>query len=75
MKSYINWHLGTVRWFDDFTGRGVITGENGVDYKVHYSAIESKSKWKKLRDNSKVKFKLLDDPDHKIAEVVLEVSK
>jgi cold shock CspA family protein len=75
MKTKIQWQLGTVRWFDDFTGKGVITGDDGLDYKVHYSAIESKSKWKNLKNTSKVKFKSLDDPDHRIAEVVLEASK
>ena len=75
MKTKLHWQLGKVRWFDDFTGRGVITGDDGLDYKVHYSAIDSKSKWKKLKHATKVRFKTLDDPDHNIAEVVMETLK
>lgn len=75
MSSKINFQLGTVRWFDDLTGKGIITTEQGTDYKVHYSSIESKSKWKTLKKDSKVKFVAFDDPDHMIAERVVEASK
>lgn len=74
MRSKITFHLGVVRWFDDFTGRGIITAEDGNEYKVHYSSIETKSKWKTLKKNSKVKFTVLNDPDHPTAERVLEVA-
>ncbi len=75
MSSKINFQLGTVRWFDDLTGKGIITNEEGIDYKVHYSSIDSKSKWKTLKKNSKVKFVAFDDPEHMIAERVIEAVK
>ena len=73
MAKKVNYQLGTVTWFDDHTGKGIITDDDGIDYKVHYSSIESKSKWKSLEKNTKVKFVAFDDPDHLIAEKVLEV--
>lgn len=73
MRSKITYHLGIVRWFDDHTGRGIITSEDGSEYKVHYSSIDAKSKWKTLKRNSKVKFTIVDDPDQSIVERVVEV--
>lgn len=75
MSAKVNFQLGTVRWFDDLTGRGIITNDQGVDYKVHYSSIESKSKWKTLKKNAKVKFIAYEDPEHMIASSVREASK
>lgn len=75
MKSRMDWQLGTVRWFDESTGRGIVSGDDGTEYKVHYSAIESKAKWKSLPQNSKVKFQKLDDPDYRIVSVVKEMTK
>ncbi len=31
---------GRVKWFDTKKGYGFITGENGVDYFVHWSEIQ-----------------------------------
>ena len=42
------WQLGTVRWFDDLKGEGVIRDENGNSFFVHYSAIETDKKRKTL---------------------------
>lgn len=55
------WQLGTVRWFDELKGEGVIRDENGNSFFVHYSAIESEKKRKTLKRGKEVKFQLLED--------------
>jgi cold shock CspA family protein len=55
------WKLGTVRWFDDLKGEGLIRDTDGKSYYVHYSAIESQKKHKTLNEESEVKFQLLED--------------
>jgi CspA family cold shock protein len=55
------WQLGTVHWFDEKSGEGMIKSNDGQSYYVHYSAIESDKKWKSLKDKKKVKFQLIDD--------------
>ena len=61
MSKAIDWQLGKVSWFNDGSGEGVIRGENGKNYYVHYSAIESDKKRKTLKPNQKVKIQVLDD--------------
>jgi CspA family cold shock protein len=61
MNSAVKWLLGTVSWFNDGSGEGVIRCENGKNYYVHYSAIRSKQKRKTLKQNQKVKLQVLDD--------------
>ena len=56
-----NWQLGTVRWFDDVKGEGLIRDEKGKSFYVHYSAIQSEKKHKTLTEDSEVKFQLLED--------------
>ena len=56
-----NWMSGVVHWFDEMSGEGVIKDSNGQSYFVHYSAIESKLKWKTLKDKQRVEFKLVKD--------------
>lgn len=63
-KTNVNskaWLSGVVHWFDETSGEGVIKDSSGQSYFVHYSAIESRSKWKTLQDKQKVKFKLVKD--------------
>ncbi|MGE3756112.1 MAG: cold-shock protein [Pseudobdellovibrionaceae bacterium] len=60
-KSQIEWQMGTVHWFDEKSGEGMIKSEDGQSYYVHYSAIDSDKKWKSLKDKNKVKFQLIDD--------------
>ena len=48
--------IGKVKWFNNKKGYGFITNENGDDVFIHYSGIESKQKFKKLKTNDKVKF-------------------
>lgn len=58
----VSWQLGKVIWFNEFSGEGEIRDQDGNDFFVHYSAIESKQKWKKLKSEKDVKFALSDDP-------------
>ena len=53
---------GTVKFFDKNKGWGFITGEDGKDYFVHYSAIQSDSDeiMKTLMDGEKVEFEVID---------------
>lgn len=60
-NSQLKWQLGTVHWFDEKSGEGMIRSENGESYYVHYSAIDSEKKWRSLKDKEKVKFQLVDD--------------
>lgn len=32
-------HEGRVQWFDKSSGEGVIVGDDGISYYVHYSTI------------------------------------
>ena len=60
-KLRTNWQLGIVHWFDEQSGEGMIKAENGDCYYVHYSAIDSKKKWKSLKEKKRVQFQLIDD--------------
>lgn len=44
---------GTVKWFNIKKGYGFITGDDGEDYFVHYTAIEDQAF---VRDNDRVSF-------------------
>ena len=57
----IKWMLGKVRWFDEVKGEGLVRGEDGQSFYVHYSAIDSKKKSKNLKENKKVKFQIVED--------------
>lgn len=46
---------GTVKWFNRKKGFGFITGEDGTDYFVHYSAIEGEG-YKSLDEGGEVEF-------------------
>ena len=37
------WKKGHVQWFDKSSGEGIVVGEDGTSYYVHYSTIDSKS--------------------------------
>lgn len=66
----VKWQLGQVIWFDEFSGEGEIRSENGQDFFVHYSAIDSNQKWKTLKSRQQVKFQSTEDPKRKhIAKV------
>lgn len=55
---------GVVAWFDDIAGKGVIRGEDGEFYVVHYSTIHSVEKYKTLKKNQEVEFQIYQRADH-----------
>lgn len=44
---------GTVKWFNIKKGYGFVTGDDGEDYFVHYTAIKDQAF---VRDNDRVSF-------------------
>jgi cold shock CspA family protein len=61
-----SWQVGTVHWFDEKSGEGMIKSAEGELYFVHHTAIESLAKakaqkQKALKDKQKVKFQLIED--------------
>ncbi|PIR21913.1 MAG: hypothetical protein COV44_10705 [Deltaproteobacteria bacterium CG11_big_fil_rev_8_21_14_0_20_45_16] len=55
---------GKVAWFDDIAGKGVVRGDDGELYIVHYSAIKSSSKYKTLKKDQQVEFALYKGGEH-----------
>lgn len=51
---------GTVKWFDSQKGYGFLTSEDGTDYFVHYSGIETDKKFKNLVEGENVEFSVID---------------
>jgi len=61
-----NWLEGTVHWFDEKSGEGMIKSAEGELYFVHHTAIETPAKvkglkQKALRDKQRVRFQLIED--------------
>lgn len=52
---------GTVKWFDERKGYGFITGEDGTDVFVHYSAIQEQG-FRTLNEGQRVKFEVTEGP-------------
>ncbi|MDY6820980.1 MAG: cold shock domain-containing protein [Deferribacterota bacterium] len=52
---------GKVKWFNDSKGYGFVTGNNGSDVFVHYSAIAMKG-FKTLKEGDEVTFDIIDGP-------------
>jgi CspA family cold shock protein len=69
----MKWQIGTVSWFDQKSGEGMIKSEDGKLFYVHYSAIDSDKKWKTLKEKKEVKFKALDDEFNKQVTRIKEV--
>ncbi len=61
---------GTVKWFR--RSYGFITGEDGQDYFVHFSAIQ-KEGYKKLVESEKVSFDVEENEKGKFAVNVLSI--
>lgn len=49
---------GKVLWFNEYEGRGYILSDSSQKIYVHYSSIQSKSKFKKLKKDQDVEFVL-----------------
>lgn len=52
---------GKVKWFSNQKGYGFITGENGKDVFVHYSAIKGDG-YKSLEEGQDVEFEVTQGP-------------
>lgn len=64
---------GTVKWFSNRKGYGFVTGEeDGQDYFVHYSEIESEKSFKTLHTGAKVEFGVREEGEKKFATHVRE---
>lgn len=50
---------GTVKWFNATKGYGFISGENGEDVFVHYSAINVDG-YKTLEEGQEVEFEIVE---------------
>jgi len=50
--------IGTVKWFNDAKGFGLITPESGEDVFVHFCSIQGNG-FKSLKEGQKVSFKLV----------------
>ena len=51
---------GRVKWFDDKRGYGFITGDDGVDTYVHYTAI-AKDGYRTLKHNWRVTYDVVEN--------------
>lgn len=56
---------GRVKWFDTKRGYGFITGSDGVDVYVHYSAVQSEG-FKNLKHNWRVEFSVVTTNEGKV---------
>ena len=52
---------GTVKWFNAEKGYGFITGEDGADVFVHFSAIQGDG-FKTLDEGQNVEFDIVEGP-------------
>lgn len=52
--------IGRVKWFDDKRGYGFITGEDGVDTYVHFTAVVCDG-YRTLKHNWRVEYDIVRD--------------
>ncbi len=65
---------GTVKWFNADKGYGFITGENGKDVFVHFSAIQSTG-FRSLEEGQQVSFEVVEGQKGPQAENVVVQSR
>ncbi len=53
---------GTVKWFNDDKGYGLIARDNGGDVFVHYSAVKCEESVCSLDEGNKVEFSVIEGP-------------
>jgi len=51
--------VGTVKWYNDTKGYGVITRENGDDVFVHFTSIRGEG-YRTLEDGQQVEFEVVE---------------
>ena len=62
---------GTVKWFNESKGYGLITQEDGPDVFAHYSAIETQQGFKTLAEGNSVSFDVVEgDKGPKASNIV-----
>jgi cold shock CspA family protein len=62
MSASKGWETGTVDWFDELSGEGIIRSHSGEWLFVHRSAIEITPRAQRtLQKNQEVKFKVFRD--------------
>ena len=70
------YRTGVVHWVDVNAGEGsIIDKVEGISYYVHYSAINSKDKFKKLEKGQLVEFKLYENLYMKQVDEVRVINK
>lgn len=53
--------IGTVKWFSDQKGFGFITGDDGQEVFVHWTALDASRDRASLRDGERVEFDTTSD--------------
>ena len=71
-----NWILGTVQWFDELSGEGMILDNNSkISYYVHYSAIISNDERRTLNQGCSVRYRLYENLYSKQVDRVVQINK
>ncbi len=56
---------GRVKWFDNRRGYGFITGEDGCDVYVHYTALQTEG-FRSLKHNWRVNYDVITTEDGRV---------
>ncbi len=77
------WQKGQVQWFDKSSGEGVVIGEDGESYYVHYSTIvqnsartqtiKTKQSRRNLDSGKSVKFQVYENLYSKRVEKIQQI--
>ena len=63
---------GTVKWFNDAKGFGVIAQDGGKDVCVHHTAIMAEG-FRSLAEGVQVEFEIVEGPTGRLAAIVRKV--